>query len=103
MKQFKDLEFGDHPSGDGLMGRMNFDNGYGVSVVRFKLSDDPFVRMFAENSEYGSYTDNENEWEVAILKDNDLCYTTDITSDVLGHQSESDIDEIMTKLQNMEE
>ena len=49
------------------------------------------------------YTVNENEWEVAILKDGNICYTTDITDDVLGNQTEENVSEVMLKLQKMEE
>ena len=85
MKQFEDLEFKQHPSGTGLVARLNFDNGYGVSVVRF----------------VGAYAD-QFSWEVAILKNDKLCYTTDLTNDVLGYQSEENINKIMTKLQRKE-
>lgn len=101
MKTFKDLEFKDHPIGNGLMARLNFDNGYGVSVVRFKRGDNPFIEASAQNDTYGSYTDNEEEWEVAIIKDGGLCYSTELTSDVLGNQSDTDIDKIMKTLQEM--
>lgn len=71
MKTFKDLEFKPHTTGEGLHGLLFFPNGYGISVVRFKLS----------HGRYGSYTDNENEWEVAILFGNveswELTYNTD--------------------------
>jgi hypothetical protein len=93
LKTFKDLTFKPHSVGDGLMARLNFKNGYGVSVVRFKI---PYLLR-----EYGSYTDNENEWEVAILKDDDICYDTPITSDVLGHQTEDDVTEIMKQVQTL--
>ena len=101
MKEFKDLEFKPHPSMDGLHAKLNFDNGYGVSVVRFKIGSNPIIGSLAQNDEYGSYTDNEDEWEVAVFKDGDICYSTDITDDVLGNQTEEDIDEVMAKLQEL--
>ena len=36
MKSFKDIEFKPHSFGEGLHGLIFFDNGYGLSVVRFK-------------------------------------------------------------------
>ena len=91
MKTFKDLKFKSHSSGDGLMARFNFKNGFGVSVVRFKITNDS----------YGSYTDNEQEWEVAILKNDELTYETNLTNDVIGHQSEEDVSNIMKKIQGL--
>ena len=46
-----------------------FDNGYGASVVRNSMS---------YGSENGLY-------EVAVLKNGDLCYTSPVTQDVVGH------------------
>ena len=94
MITFKDIEFQPHSMGDGLMGKIFFDNGYGVSVVRFKIYD-----------RYSSYTNNENEWEVAVLfgneKEWELTYNTPITNDVIGWLSEVDVTEIMKKVQEL--
>ena len=94
MKTFKDLEFEPHHF-NGLAAKMFFKNGYGISVVRFKMS----------NGCYGSYTNNDNEWEIAILKaeenDYDLCYDTPITNDVLGFQTEQDVTNVMKKVQEL--
>lgn len=103
MKEFKDLEFKPHSNFDGLHAQLDFDNGYGVSVVRFKTARSPIVNMFAKNNEYGSYTSNEDEWEVAVMKDGTICYSTDLTNDVLGNQTESDVTDVMLKLQKLEE
>lgn len=96
MKSFKDIKFKSHPVGDGVLGQIFFPNGYGVSVVRYKM---PFSRG------YGSYTSNEEEWEVAILKGNkdewDLCYDTEITNDVMGHLSEGEVNWVMLKVQEL--
>jgi hypothetical protein len=90
MKTFADLNFRTHPTGQGLQGTLFFPNGYGVSVVRFN----------------GSYTSNDNEWEVAILHGNEesfkLCYSTHITSDVIGHLTEAEVTETMKKVQELE-
>jgi len=94
MKTFKDIEFQPHSMGDGFMGKIFFDNGYGVSVVRFKIYN-----------RYSSYTNNENEWEVAVLFGNEkkweLTYNTPITNDVIGWLSEEDVTEIMKKVQEL--
>lgn len=50
-----------------------FANGYGASVIRHEFS----------------YGGPEGLWELAVLNSSgDLCYTTPITSDVIGHLDE---------------
>jgi hypothetical protein len=85
MKTFKDLEFKPHPIGNGLQATMNFDNDYGVSVVKFN----------------GSYGFNRDLWEVAILYKDALTYNTDITDDVLGYQTDQDVTDVMKKVQDL--
>jgi hypothetical protein len=93
MKTFNDLVWKKHTTGIGHHGVLFFENGYGVSVVRFWII----------GCGYGSYTDNEDEWELAVLIGTadkyDLCYTTTITDDVLGHLSETEVTDIMRRVQ----
>lgn len=87
MKTFKDLKF--IPSKFGSRGaKLFFNNGYGISVI------------------YGRYTfTNPGTYEVAILVGDennwDLTYSTPITDDVIGHCSESEVTEIMQKIQEL--
>jgi hypothetical protein len=94
MKTFKDIDFKPHSVGQGLQGKIFFDNGYGVSVVRFKIGE-----------RYSSYTNNEDEWELAVLfgneKEWELTYNTPITNDVIGWLSSEDVTEIMRKVQGL--
>jgi hypothetical protein len=88
MKTFNDLVFEPHVAGmGGVMSRMFFGNGYGISVVRFMYS----------------YGGSEGLYEVAVLKENengwDLCYDTPITDDVIGHLDEIEVSEIMEQIQ----
>ena len=85
MFTFKDLQFEPHPimTADAIQAIMEFDNGYGISVIRGQY-----------------FYCNENTYEVAILKDGDLCY--DITDDVLGYQTKDQVTKIMKKLQTYE-
>ena len=87
MKTFKDLEFKPHSIGNGLQAIMNFPNGYGISVVRFD----------------GSYTSNDQEWELAIFHNGCLCYDTPITDDVIGHLTASGVTNIMEQVQQLKE
>ena len=88
--------------GSGTQKIWRFPNGYGASVVQFKLRG---------NLEYGSYTSNSDEWELAVLKfgeDEDiencgLCYDTPITSDVIGHLTKTEVEEILLKISKLKE
>jgi len=93
-----EIKNGLHPSGNGIQKIYRFDNNYGASIVRFKLSHGVF----------GSYTDNENEWELAVIKftsgNNDcwgICYDTPITDDVMGHLSDSDVKNILDEIKEL--
>ncbi len=119
MKTFKNLKFKPHTTGEGLAGKLFFKNGYGVSVVRFKMPfagnvlEDATLKMskiFSDNkatidNEYGSYTNSESEWELAVLKgkegDWEIDYNTPITSDVIGHLKDDGVTEIMKKVQQL--
>lgn len=96
MKSFKDIKFKPHRYGDGFHGLTFFDNGYGVSVVRYI---DPFSKG------YGSYTSNEDEWELAVIKGNEndweITYDTEITDDVIGYLSEGEVNWIMIQVQEL--
>lgn len=86
MKTFKDLEFEEK---GGMMGgyraRLDFDNGYGVSVI----------------SGHGAYADGKHPYELAILKDGFLCYDTEITNDVIGHLNSSGVTNMMKRVQSL--
>ena len=69
--------------GDGIQKIYSFPNGYGASVVKHK----------------GSYGFNDNKWELAVLKDGELCYSTDITSDVIGHLNDPQVDAILKQIE----
>ena len=68
----------------GLSAKLEFDNGYGVSVINGK----------------GTYT-NDGQYELAVLKNGNITYDTDITSDVIGFLSEDEVSEIMKKVQEL--
>ena len=96
MKSFKDITFKPHSFGEGLHGLIFFDNGYGLSVVRFKSQ---------LSKQYSSYTSNEDEWEIAVLfgdeKKYEITYNTHITDDVIGNLTEGEINWIMIQIQEL--
>lgn len=94
MKEFKDLLFKNHPNGFGFHSVMEFENGYGVSVVcgSFYYCS-PREDLYAA-SMYETY-------EVAVLKDGELCYDTPITDDVLGYLTTEEVSSVMEQVQNL--
>lgn len=85
MKTFKDLVFEPHGIGYGYQAVLNFDNGYGVSVL---LGD-----LF--------YSNGIDTYELGVLKKGHLCYDTPITDDVLGYLNKGEVTKIMEKIQKL--
>lgn len=87
--KFSDLNFEPHPNWDGVQAKYFFPNGYGVSVIRSSHS----------------YGGSEGLYELAVLKgtedDWDLTYSTPITEDVLGYQSEDEIQQLMEQVASL--
>ena len=84
MKTFKHLAFKNHPIGDGVQSRMDFDNGFGVSVVRHE---------FSYGSKHGLY-------ELAVLKDGEIHYDNKVANgDVVGYLREEDVTDAMLVIQ----
>ena len=68
---------------DGIQKVYKFPNGYGASVVKHK----------------GSYGYAQGLWELAVLDINgDLCYNTEITSDVIGHLNDPEVDNLLGQI-----
>jgi hypothetical protein len=91
MKTFKDLEFNAHSLSaverfeGAKQATYTFENNYGVSVL--------FGNCF--------YSNGIDTYELAVLFDGNLCYTTDITSDVLAYITEDEVTSAMIKIQNL--
>lgn len=64
---------------------MNFDNGYGVSVV------------FGEQW----YSNGIDTYELAVLHNGSLIYDTHITGDVMGYISKEKVTEVMKQVQEL--
>jgi hypothetical protein len=86
---FSDLNFQPHLVAGGVQAKHFFDNGYGISVVKFR----------------GSYGYEEGLYESAVLKGTEenwhICYDTVITSDVLGHQTVEEVEELLQQIKNL--
>ncbi len=88
MANFNDLKFKrDNNCLFGFMdrARLQFPNGYGISVIRGTFS----------------YGGNEGLYECAVLKDNELCYDTPITNDVIGYCDEDKVNEIIKQIEEL--
>jgi hypothetical protein len=84
MKTFKDLEFNQHPIGMGVQARMEFDNGFGVSVV---------------NGPH-TYGGDKGLYELAVFKDGEIHYDNTIANgDVVGYLREEDVTDAMLVIQ----
>ncbi len=84
-KTYEDIEFNWSEFHEGFTSNTYFDNGYGVSVV----------------SHTNSYGGKKGLYELAILKEGDICYDTEITNDVIGHLTPESVTEIMIKVQEL--
>ena len=84
MKTFKDLMFEEHDLIGGVRASLQFENGYGVSVVS------------------GSYTygGSDGLYELAVLNENGgIAYDTHITDGVLGYLKPEEVTKIMQQIQ----
>ena len=87
MKTFNDLEFVPHAAGlGGVMSRIQFENGYGASVVK---------------NDY-TYGGDKGLYELAVLdKEGNLTYSTPVTDDVIGYLRPEDVTDVMAKIQQL--
>ena len=94
--KFSDLNFqphGNYPD-TGIAARHFFPNGYGISVVQFTS---PY-------GSGGSYGADEGLYESAVLKkteDSRSCTTYSFTDDVLGHQTEEEVEVLLHEIENL--
>lgn len=74
-----------HPVLGGECQRYDFANGYTASVVRHS----------------GSYGYSEGLWELAVMHNDKLVYDTPITDDVLGHLTESEVQDTLARIEQL--
>jgi hypothetical protein len=89
MKTFNDLQFKEHPRGavyGGIISRIIFDNGYGATVVQGPHT----------------YGGSDGLYELAVVgKDDEICYDTPVTGDVEGYLSETQVTDLLIKIQQL--
>jgi hypothetical protein len=76
------MRFADDGPTYGQRLRLNFPNGYGVSIIRSPLT---------KGGLHG-------RWEIGVLYDDDLTYDTPITSDVLGYLRKDDVARVVAQV-----
>jgi hypothetical protein len=70
---------------DGVQHVYAFPNGYGASVVKHNFS----------------YGGKSGLWELAVLNDGELDYSTEITSDVVGHLAWEQVEKLLENIKTL--
>ena len=69
----------------GIQAVIHFENGYGASVIKHPRS----------------YGGPDGLFEIAVLKDGQLCYDTPITDDVIGWCDDNKVEEVLNSIKNL--
>ena len=89
MKTFKDLVF--EPSEsllNGIKARIDFDNGYGASVIKNRFS----------------YGGSAGFYELGVTKDDELHYDNPVANgDVIGWLEEEEVSKLLIEIQNLKD
>ena len=89
MKKLQDVKMELNEETNIKQGKLFFENGYGISIIQGGFS----------------YTSNENEYEIAILKGDEnnweLNYETPIASDVIGYLDENQVNQYIEKVSKL--
>lgn len=86
MKEFKDLEFKDLPNYRGIQCRIQFENGFGASVIRHEHT----------------YGGKDGLYELAVLDtEGEITYDTSVTDDVVGYLTEDGVTTLLAEIQNL--
>ena len=69
----------------GIQKVYNFPNGYGASVIQHE----------------GSYGFERGLWELAVLFMEELCYSSPITDDVIGHLNQRQVKNLLQQIKEL--
>ena len=85
MKKFSDLEFKSATWNNGVVGQIDFENGWGVSVVKHDFS----------------YGGKQGLYELAVIKGDEIHYENPVANgDVVGYLKPEDVTRLMEQIQN---
>lgn len=89
MKTFKDLIFTETPGPlYGVKATIQFDNGYGASVIKNKFS----------------YGGSAGFYELGVVKDDELHYDNPVANgDVVGWLEEEEVSKLLIEIQNLKD
>lgn len=94
----KDFLVEERPHMDGTWGGTQrvyaFPNGYGASVIP------EYKELTTKDGKYRR-TPIKGCWEVAVLFEDELCYTTPLTDDVIRRLNDPQVDDILIKIRNL--
>ena len=86
MKRFEDLVFIELPDMGGVYCSIQFENGYGASIVK---------HQYSYGGKIGLY-------EIAVLdSEGNITYETPITTDVIGYLRPEDVTDVIEKIQQL--
>jgi HSP20 family molecular chaperone IbpA len=95
MASFSDLEFGPHPEVEGgIIARKEFDNGYGIVVERYYITDERgAILNYTLGSENGLY-------QIGFTKGGEPFFEDPMPSDYIGAASEEVVTEIIEMVES---
>ncbi len=85
--KFSDLQF--NPAHDGIATQVFFGNGYGASVISHQYSHGGKDGLY----ELAVLMGDEDDWGIT--------YQTHITSEVLGHLTEEDVESYLNQIKSL--
>ncbi len=96
MASFSELQFGPHPDVDGgIIAKKEFENGYGVIVERYYITDDRgAILQYTLGSESGLY-------QIGFTKNGEAFFEDPLPDNIIGAASEEVVTEIMTMVQTL--
>lgn len=83
---FQDLKFKTSDTPKGVFARVDFDNGFGASIICNDVS----------------YGGKSGLYEIAVLRGDDITSTTDITNDVVGWLDDKDVTRTLNAISKLD-
>lgn len=83
----REIIISDKENGNSMQHLYWFSNGYGAGVSQ---------NRYSKGQEAGLY-------ELAVLKDGELCYDTPITGDIIGYLSADEVTEYLQRIEGLKE